>query len=83
MDSERMREQVRKALGMQWDEFAARHPALARELDQEILTERCVRELREDQGFRDAMRDLDAMPLFVGDIEKVIVRIVGMWLGKL
>ena len=78
-----IREQVRAALLMQWDAFAASHPALARAIDQEMLTETCMRDLRDDAEFRHAMEMLSVAPLFAPVVEQTIARLVKLWLGQL
>jgi hypothetical protein len=83
MGNEQIKAQVREALKVQWEEFAANHPALARAMDQEMLTETCMRDLREDAEFREAMDLVSTAPLFAPVVEATVVRLVKAWLGRL
>ena len=51
-----VKEQVRRALAAEWDGFEARHPNLARALDETVLVEPAVQALREDPDYAEAMR---------------------------
>ncbi len=83
MASDAIRDQVRAALMVQWDVFAAKHPALAKAIDREMLTETCMRDLREDADFRHAMEMLAVAPLFAPVVEETVGRLVQLWLGRL
>ncbi len=83
MTSLEIRQQIRAALMVQWDQFAARHPALAKAIDQDMLTETCMRDLGEDPEFRHAMDMLAVAPLFAPVVEQTVSRLVKLWLGQL
>ena len=74
---------VRDALNVQWDSFAARHPALAAAIDQELLAETCMRDLRDDAEFQEATRALETAPLFAPIVQETIARIVKAWLLRM
>ena len=50
-----LREEVNKALAMEWDAFAARHPRLAKVIDRTLLLEEAVQRIDESPEYRLAM----------------------------
>jgi hypothetical protein len=78
-----VKEQVRRALAAEWDGFEARHPNLARALDETVLVEPAVQALREDPDYAEAMRTAVEVGAGASVVGEIVAGFVREWLGRL
>lgn len=78
-----LREEVQKALGVEWKGFAERHPRLAEVIDQNLLFEQAAACIADDAQFQAAMAEAAGLAQAGSIIADAVKRFVGQWLGKL
>ncbi len=78
-----LREEVAKALKVEWNGFAERHPRLAEAIDQTMLVEQAVTELADDPEYRQAMETAAAVQMGAGALSDLVQRWIGKWLRTL
>ena len=83
MQSISLRDEVQKALAVQWQQFAQRHPHLAAVIDRTVLVEQATTSLGDDPQFRQAINAASAAGLTAQAVAEIVERFVGGWLGKL
>jgi hypothetical protein len=83
MTSISLRDEVQKALGVEWQAFQSRHPRLAAVIDQTLLMERAVMCIADDPAFREAIEQAAAMATSAEIIEEAVKKFIGDWIVKL
>jgi len=78
-----LKEEVRKVLASEWNEFAQRHPRLAEVIDQELLVEQAVSSLQSDLAYQQAMADASAAGIGAGALADLLRKLVTEWLRRL
>lgn len=78
-----LKTEVAAAVAMRWDEFAKRHPKLARVIDQHLLVEQATSHLRLDADYQRALTNARNAKADVETIIKLIDRYVAIFLDKL
>jgi hypothetical protein len=78
-----LKNEVRRALDVEWPAFAASHPNLAAVLDQTILIEPAVRSLGDDAEYVEAMQTALAVGAGGEIVADIILRHVRQWLRRL
>jgi hypothetical protein len=78
-----MRDQVREAIGLEWEAFEARHPKLAGVLDQDAVVERVSVQLADDPEYRRAMDEATAAGMTGAAIVQTVRSFVKDWMAGL
>ena len=78
-----LRDEVQKALGVEWEGFKARHPRLAAVIDETLLVEQAVMSIADDPSFRNAIEQAAAVAGGASFIEDAVKTFAGNWIGKL
>ena len=78
-----LKNEVRRALDVEWPAFAASHPNLAAVLDQTVLLEPAVRSLADDAEYVQAMQTALAVGAGGEIVADIILRHVRQWLRRL
>lgn len=77
-----LRDEVQKALAVEWPKFAADHPRLAAAVDQTLLVEQAVASIADSAEFRSAMEEA-ATAQSGGWLTDLVRQFVMKWVGKL
>jgi len=77
-----LKEEVRRAMRGEWDTFAARHPRLAKVLDESLLVEEVSESLARDQEYQAAMNDAVAAGLAIEALGDLLRRFVQRWMRE-
>ena len=83
MSTINLRDQVQKALNVEWAGFAQRHPRLAEALDQPLLVEQAVADLSVDAEFQAAMSQAAGAGVMAQTLDDLIGRYVRQFLAEL
>lgn len=83
MTSLSLKDEVQKALNVEWQGFASRHPRLAQFIDQNLLMEQAVASIGEDPAFRAALDEAAGLATAASAVEEAVKKFVGDWIGKL
>ena len=83
MNKIQLKDEVRRAISQNWDDFAREHPNLARVIDQELLVESAMRSLVDDPEYRTAMEQSHAVGIGIQAIVSFVDRFVARWLKRL
>lgn len=67
---------VERAVGGEWQAFAARHPALSQAIDRELLVEQCLASVRHEPEFVEAVRQVQAMGLAHEVLQDLALKLV-------
>ena len=78
-----LKDEVRRALKMEWPAFAASHPKLAAVLDETILIDPAMQSLADDTEFVEAMQTATAVGAGGEIVADIILRHVRQWLRRL
>ena len=78
-----LKNEVRRALDVEWPAFAASHPNLAGVLDQTVLIEPAVRGLADDPEYVEAMETALRVGAGAEIVADIILRHVRQWLRRL
>ncbi len=78
-----LKTEVAAAVAMRWDEFAKRHPKLARVIDQHLLVEQATTHLRLDPDYQRALTNARNGNADIQTIVKLIDKYVSIFLDKL
>jgi hypothetical protein len=78
-----LKDEVQKALNVEWRAFAERHPRLAEALDQTVLVEQAVASIADDPAFRKAMEDASSAGVAATWLTDAVGRFVAEWLKGL
>ncbi len=78
-----LKTEVAAVVAVRWDEFAARHPNLARVIDQHLVVESAVSHLRTDPAYQHAIANARSAGAGVETIVTLIDKFVSAWLEKL
>ena len=78
-----LKDQVIKALDVQWPAFAARHPNLARAIDRTVLVEHAVACIADTPEYRDAMEEAVLAGATAAMLADIVGRFVRRWLSAL
>ena len=78
-----LKEEVRRALKMEWPAFAAAHPKLAAALDETILVDPAIESLADDAEYVEAMQTAAAVGAGGEIVADIILRHVRQWLRRL
>lgn len=78
-----LKEEVRRALQVEWPAFAASHPKLAALLDEQILVEPAIRSLADDAEYVEAMQTATAVGAGGEIVADIVLRHVRQWLRRL
>ena len=77
-----LKEEVRRAIRSEWEGFAARHPRLAKVLDESLLVEEVCESLVRDAEYQAAMNDAVAAGLAVEAVGDLLRRFVQRWMRE-
>jgi hypothetical protein len=78
-----LKDEVRRALKMEWPAFAASHPKLAAVLDETILIDPAIQSLADDAEYVEAMQTATAVGAGGEIVADIILRHVRQWLRRL
>ncbi|MEO6436893.1 MAG: hypothetical protein ABIP55_14190 [Tepidisphaeraceae bacterium] len=78
-----LKEEVRRAVAMEWSAFAARHPNLAGVLDERLLVDGAMQNLGDDPEYLEAMTTASSIGAGAEVVTGIIERCVRRWLWKL
>ena len=78
-----LKDEVRRALKMEWPAFAASHPKLAAVLDETILIDPATQSLAADAEYVEAMQTATAVGAGGEIVADIILRHVRQWLRRL
>ena len=78
-----LKEEVRRALKVEWPAFAASHPKLAAVLDETILVDPAMQSLADDPEYVEAMQTAAAAGAGGEIVADIILRHVRQWLRRL
>ena len=78
-----LKEEVQKAVALEWPKFAAEHPRLAEAIDQSVLVEQATTSLADDPAYRAAMENAAAAGGTGEAIIALIAQFVGDWIKRL
>ena len=78
-----LKEEVRRALHVEWPAFAASHPNLAAAIDETLLVEPALHGLAADVEYQEAMQTAFAVGAGGEIIADIILRHVRQWLRRL
>ena len=83
MQSMNLKDEVSKALEMEWEAFAAAHPRLAAAIDREVLVEEATASLSDDPLYRAAMEEAATMSVPAGLVTDLVRTVVKQVLDRL
>jgi hypothetical protein len=75
-----LRQMISQSLGQQWETFREHHPMLATVIDQDVATEQCMRDLREDPQLQEALRQVEMAGLAQEVLQGLVVSLVKKWM---
>jgi len=78
-----LRDEVQKAIAVEWKAFAERHPRLAEVIDQNLLFEQAAACIADDEQFQAVMAEAAGLAQAGSIIADAVQRFVADWLGKL
>ena len=78
-----LKEEVRRAIKVEWPTFAASHPRLAAVLDETVLVEPAIQSLADDAEYVEAMQTAAAVGAGGEIVADIILRHVRQWLRRL
>ena len=82
METISVREAVRRAVKVEWEEFVREHPRLAEVVDQELLVERAEEDLAKDEEYQKAMENAATAGWAAEGILTLVQRFMQKWLGR-
>ena len=82
METISVREAVRRAVKVEWEEFVREHPRLAEVVDQELRVERAEEDLNRDEEYRKTMEDAATAGWAAEGVLTIVQRFVQRWLGR-
>ena len=83
MTNVNLRDELSRAVRMEWLAFQQRHPRLAAVLDEGLLVEQVMASIQEDDEYRQAMEQAAAAGMAGEAIMGIIQRYVRDWLRRL
>lgn len=78
-----LRTQVAAAVAIRWDDFAERHPNLAKVIDQHLLVESAVESLQRDAEYQAALAAARTQNAPLETVIQIIDKYVIAWLARL
>lgn len=75
--------EVAAAVAIRWDEFAIRHPNLARVIDQHLLVASAVESLQRDPTYQATLANARSQGASIETIVRIVDRFVVEWMKKL
>ena len=78
-----LRDEVRRAIGREWEAFERDHPHLARVLDQELLVEHAAKVIAADPEYCETMEQAQIVGTGMGAVADLVGRMVSRLLREI
>jgi len=83
MTSIDLKEEVRRAIGGEWEGFVERHPRLAEVMDQQAMVEQAAAQIADDPEYQKAMAEAQSQGLIGSTLIDLVRGFVKDWLVRL